>query len=120
MAKYLFPPSFPAGILKNKLATVGAPSAIRGVIGFRASKWKNLDYVSRDGSCAAVGLRLNDGVCNKEQKGEANAKRKFRDIQIANVRHLLTKKARKYAARLGRPFKNHHGLLWKCIFPNSV
>lgn len=89
--KYLFPPSFPAGILKNKLATVGAPSAIRGVIGFRASKWKNLDYVSRDGSCAAVCLHLNDDERNKGQKGEANTRRKFRDIQRANFRCLLIK-----------------------------
>lgn len=46
MAKYLFSPSFPAGILKNKLSAAvvaGASSAVRGVIGFQVSKWKNLD-----------------------------------------------------------------------------
>lgn len=60
MAKYLFPPSFPFGILKNKLTTARAVSAIRGVIDFRASKWKNLDYVPCDGSCPAVYSYLNE------------------------------------------------------------
>jgi len=69
MAKYLFPSSFPFGILKNKLAAAkAAASVIRDVIGFRASKWKNLDYVSYDGSCPAVCLRLNNGERNKGQQ----------------------------------------------------
>jgi len=53
MAKYLYPPSFPFGILKNKLATTRAANSVCGVIGFWASKWKNLDYMSCDGSCLA-------------------------------------------------------------------
>lgn len=80
MAKYLYPPSFPVGILKNKLATGRAVKAVCGVIGFRASKWKNLDYMSCDGSCLAVCLCSNGDEYNKR-----NQKEDFKNIGKANT-----------------------------------